>query len=57
MIAVIREGVRSATIDNLLSDHVRTAIAKGASPRRILARHVLRDSRKRPQPRTYFRAS
>ncbi|MGC9220167.1 MAG: ABC transporter permease [Solirubrobacteraceae bacterium] len=36
--------VRSATIDNLLSDHVRTAIAKGAAPRRLLARHVLRNS-------------
>jgi peptide/nickel transport system permease protein len=36
--------VRSATIDNLLSDHVRTAIAKGAAPRRMLARHVLRNS-------------
>jgi len=36
--------VRSAAVDNLLSDHVRTAIAKGASPRRVLARHVLRNS-------------
>lgn len=36
--------IRSATIDNLLSDHVRTAIAKGAAPRRVLVRHVLRNS-------------
>ncbi len=36
--------MRSATVDNLLSDHVRTAVAKGAAPRRLLARHVLRNS-------------
>jgi peptide/nickel transport system permease protein len=36
--------MRAATIDNLLSDYVRTANAKGASIRRILARHVLRNS-------------
>jgi peptide/nickel transport system permease protein len=36
--------MRSATIDNLLEDYVRTAYAKGASSRRILFRHVLRNS-------------
>lgn len=36
--------MRSSTIDNLLSDHVRTALAKGASTRRMLMRHVLRNS-------------
>ncbi len=36
--------MRSATIDNLLEDYVRTAYAKGASPRRVLLRHVLRNS-------------
>lgn len=36
--------MRAATIDNLLSDYVRTANAKGATTRRILARHVLRNS-------------
>jgi len=36
--------MRSSTVDNLLSDHVRTAIAKGASPGRLLLRHVLRNS-------------
>lgn len=36
--------MRSSTVDNLLSDHVRTALAKGASPRRLLLRHVLRNS-------------
>jgi peptide/nickel transport system permease protein len=36
--------MRSATIDNLLEDYVRTAYAKGASSRRVLFRHVLRNS-------------
>jgi peptide/nickel transport system permease protein len=36
--------MRSATIDNLLEDYVRTAYAKGASPKRVLFRHVLRNS-------------
>jgi peptide/nickel transport system permease protein len=36
--------MRSATVDNLLGDHVRTAVSKGASPGRVLARHVLRNS-------------
>jgi peptide/nickel transport system permease protein len=36
--------MRSSVIDNLLSDHVRTAVAKGASTGRMLMRHVLRNS-------------
>ena len=36
--------MRSATIDNLLEDYVRTAYAKGSSTRRVLYRHVLRNS-------------
>jgi peptide/nickel transport system permease protein len=36
--------MRASTIDNLLSDHVRTALAKGASTWRMLVRHVLRNS-------------
>ncbi|MDA8039745.1 MAG: ABC transporter permease [Actinomycetota bacterium] len=36
--------MRSATIDNLLEDYVRTAYAKGLSSRRVLLRHVLRNS-------------
>ena len=36
--------MRSSVIDNLLSDHVRTALATGASTGRMLMRHVLRNS-------------
>jgi peptide/nickel transport system permease protein len=36
--------MRSSTIDNLLSDYVRTALAEGASTGRMLIRHVLRNS-------------
>jgi len=36
--------MRSAVIDNLLEDYVRTARAKGATNRRVLLRHVLRNS-------------
>ncbi len=36
--------MRSAVIDNLLEDYVRTAYAKGNSGRRVLLRHVLRNS-------------
>jgi peptide/nickel transport system permease protein len=41
---LIFQYARSATVDNLLGDHVRTAVSKGASPGRVLARHVLRNS-------------
>lgn len=43
-IAYFSRYVRSSVIDNLEEDYVRTARAKGASRRRILARHVLRNS-------------
>ncbi len=36
--------MRSATIDNLLEDYVRTARAKGVSQRRVIYKHVLRNS-------------
>jgi len=36
--------MRSSVLDNLTEDYVRTAKAKGASERRILYRHVLRNS-------------
>ena len=36
--------MRSATIDSLLGDYVRTAKAKGVSTRRLLAHHVLRNA-------------
>jgi peptide/nickel transport system permease protein len=43
-VAYFSRYMRSATIDNLLEDYVRTARAKGASPNRVLMRHVLRNS-------------
>lgn len=36
--------MRSSVIDSMLEDYVRTARAKGASNRRVLVRHVLRNS-------------
>lgn len=36
--------VRASMIDELNSDYVRTAEAKGASPRRVVMRHALRNS-------------
>ena len=36
--------MRSATLDNIVQDYVRTAYSKGASERRVLYRHVLRNS-------------
>jgi peptide/nickel transport system permease protein len=43
-IALFSRYMRSAVLDNLTEDYVRTAKAKGASERRILLRHVLRNS-------------
>ncbi len=43
-IAFFSRYVRSSVIDNLGEDYVRTARAKGLGSRRILARHVLRNS-------------
>jgi peptide/nickel transport system permease protein len=42
--ALFSRYMRSAVIDNLTEDYVRTAKAKGASERRILYTHVLRNS-------------
>jgi peptide/nickel transport system permease protein len=43
-IALFSRYMRSSVLDNLTEDYVRTAKAKGASERRILWRHVLRNS-------------
>ena len=43
-IASFSRYMRSSVLDNLVEDYVRTARAKGASPRRVLWRHVLRNS-------------
>jgi peptide/nickel transport system permease protein len=43
-IALFTRYMRSAVLDNLVQDYVRTAYAKGAASRRVLYRHVLRNS-------------
>jgi peptide/nickel transport system permease protein len=43
-IALFSRYMRSSVLDNLTEDYVRTARAKGASERRVLWRHVLRNS-------------
>ncbi|MGH3198430.1 MAG: ABC transporter permease [Streptosporangiaceae bacterium] len=43
-LALFSRYMRSSVLDNLTEDYVRTAKAKGASERRILLRHVLRNS-------------
>jgi peptide/nickel transport system permease protein len=43
-IALFSRYMRSAVLDNITLDYVRTARAKGASSRRVLWRHVLRNS-------------
>jgi len=43
-LALFSRYMRSSVLDNLTEDYVRTAKAKGASERRILIRHVLRNS-------------
>jgi len=43
-IALFSRYMRSSVLDNITEDYVRTAKAKGASERRILVRHVLRNS-------------
>jgi peptide/nickel transport system permease protein len=43
-LALFSRYMRSSVIDNLTEDYVRTAKAKGASERRILYRHVMRNS-------------
>lgn len=42
--ALFSQYMRSAAVENLAQDYVRTARAKGASRRRVLWRHVLRNS-------------
>ncbi len=42
--ALFSRYMRSAVLDNITEDYVRTARAKGASERRVLIRHVLRNS-------------
>jgi peptide/nickel transport system permease protein len=43
-VALFSRYMRSAVVDNLTEDYVRTAKAKGDSQRRILYRHVMRNS-------------
>jgi peptide/nickel transport system permease protein len=43
-VALFSRYMRSAVVDNLTEDYVRTARAKGDSQRRILYRHVMRNS-------------
>jgi peptide/nickel transport system permease protein len=43
-LALFSRYMRSAVLDNLTEDYVRTAKAKGGSERHILIRHVLRNS-------------
>lgn len=43
-VALFSRYARSSTIEALLADYVRTAKAKGASPRRVLIRHAARNS-------------
>jgi peptide/nickel transport system permease protein len=43
-VALFSRYMRSSVLDNLTEDYVRTAKAKGASERRVLLRHVLRNS-------------
>jgi peptide/nickel transport system permease protein len=43
-LALFSRYMRSAVLDNLTEDYVRTAKAKGAGERRVLIRHVLRNA-------------
>ena len=43
-IALFSRYMRSATLENLVQDYVRTAQSKGVSPRRVLYVHVLRNA-------------
>ncbi|QKW06103.1 ABC transporter permease [Streptomyces sp. NA04227] len=44
IVAMFSRYMRSAVLDNLAEDYVRTALAKGQSGRRVLVRHVLRNA-------------
>jgi peptide/nickel transport system permease protein len=43
-VALFSRYMRSAMLDNIVQDYVRTAYAKGAGQRRVIYRHVLRNS-------------
>lgn len=43
-VALFSRYMRSATLDNIVQDYVRTAFSKGASPSRVVYRHILRNS-------------
>jgi peptide/nickel transport system permease protein len=43
-VALFSRYMRSSVLDNLVQDYVRTARSKGASERRVMVRHVLRNS-------------
>ncbi|MDX6658360.1 MAG: peptide/nickel transport system permease protein [Solirubrobacteraceae bacterium] len=43
-VAILTRFVRAKVIEQLGEEYVRTAIAKGMAPRRILTRHVMRNS-------------
>lgn len=44
IVAMFSRYMRSAVLDNLTEEYVRTAMAKGQSSRRIMVRHVLRNA-------------
>ncbi|MFH8565430.1 ABC transporter permease [Streptomyces sp. NPDC017988] len=44
IIAMFSRYMRSAVLDNLTEEYVRTAMAKGQSSRRVMVRHVLRNA-------------
>ena len=44
VLAVVARHQRAALLDVLPEDYIRTAIAKGASPRSVLARHAFRNA-------------
>ncbi|WP_129667144.1 ABC transporter permease [Phytoactinopolyspora endophytica] len=43
-LALVARMMRSSLIENMQADHVRTAVAKGASARRVVLRHGARNS-------------
>jgi peptide/nickel transport system permease protein len=42
--AIVMRQTRSAMLESLGADYIRTARAKGASPRAVIGRHALRNS-------------
>jgi oligopeptide transport system permease protein len=43
-LAYVARLTRTSLVENLRADYVRTAVAKGLSPRRVVGRHALRNS-------------